>query len=68
MGTTGAEPPPEGQVALPDPPSLVEQVRELDPPPFGDGSYYAQEGVFDSDAEMEEFVAFVREGRRTGLA
>jgi hypothetical protein len=51
-----------------NPPSLAEQLRVLNPPPFGDGSYYAQDGVFDSDEEMEAFVASIYEARRAGTA
>ncbi|MDQ1294512.1 MAG: hypothetical protein QG608_2395 [Actinomycetota bacterium] len=50
------------------PPSLVEQVRTLNPPPFGDGSHYAQDGVFSSDEEMEAYVASVYRARRAGIA
>ncbi len=68
MSVTGAEHSPEGQPPRQYPPSLAEQLRDLDPPPYGDGSYYTQEGVFDSDEELEEFVTSVHEARRAGTA
>jgi hypothetical protein len=51
-----------------NPPSLADQIRDLNPPPLGDGMYYAQDDVFASDEEMEAFVASVREARQAGIA
>ena len=55
-----------GNAAIP--PSLIEQARKLRTPPIGDGSYYAQPGVFDSDEEVDEFLASVYELRHAGSA
>jgi hypothetical protein len=67
MTVNGAEG--AGRAANPStPPSLTDQLRQLNPPPLGDGSYYAQDEVFASDEEMEAFVASIRETRQAGLA
>jgi hypothetical protein len=51
-----------------NPPSLADQIRDLNPPPLGDGTYYAQDDVFASDEEMEAFVTSVREARQAAIA
>ena len=68
MTISGANPSERSLTPQINPPSLAEQLRVLNPPPLGDGSYYAQDGVFDSDEEMEAFVASVYEARRAGTA
>lgn len=49
-------------------PTLEEQLRELKPPLGDDVAYYSQEGVFDSDEELDAFQAYVRESRRAGTS
>jgi hypothetical protein len=68
MTISGANPPESSSTPQVSPPSLAEQLRVLNPPPLGDGSYYAQDGVFDSDEEMEAFIASVYEARRAGIS
>lgn len=68
MTTSGANHAEEDHADHVSPPSLAEQAYVLNPPPFGDGSYYTQDGVFSSDEEMEAFVASVYEARRAGIA
>jgi hypothetical protein len=68
MTISGANAPEGSHPRQVSPPSLAEQLRTLNPPPLGDGSYYAQDDVFSSDEEMEAFVASVYEARRAGIA
>lgn len=68
MTTSGANTPESSHPRQISPPSLAEQLRSLNPPPLGDGSYYAQDDVFSSDEEMEAFVASVYEARRAWTA
>ncbi len=48
--------------------SLDEQVRELGTPPIGSGEFYARDGIFASDEEVDEFLDFLYESRRADLA
>jgi len=47
--------------------SLEEQVRELNAPPFGDGSYYLGNASM-SDADFADFLAQHYADRREGVA
>jgi hypothetical protein len=49
MTVSGAEPAGGSRAGHVIPLSLAEQLRTLNPPPLGDGSYYAQDDVFASD-------------------
>jgi hypothetical protein len=68
MTVSGAEPAGGSRASHTTPLSLAQQLRALNPPPLGDGSYYAQDDVFTSDEEMETFVASVHQARQAGMA
>ena len=46
--------------------SLDEQARAKGTRPIGDGSFYAREELFAEPGELDEFLEYVREGRRLG--
>ena len=48
--------------------SLDEQVRVLGTPPVGSGEFYARDGIFGSAEEVDEFLDFLYESRRSDLA
>ena len=47
-------------------PSLDEQAHAKGTRPIGDGSFYVREDAFPEPGELEEFLEYVREGRRLG--
>lgn len=46
--------------------SLDEQAAAKGTRPIGDGSFYVQEDAFPEPGELDEFLEYVREGRRLG--
>ncbi len=62
----------EGAQRIPEPRrrrrSLDEQASTLGTPPIGSGEFYAQEGIFGSAEEVDEFLNFLYESRRADLA
>jgi hypothetical protein len=65
-----------GEVARPAPvpaprarrPSLEEQAQERGTQPIGDGEFYAREELFAEPGELEDFLDFLYESRRAGIA
>jgi hypothetical protein len=53
-----------GRVASPRRPSLQEQAREKGTRPIESADTYALDGVWESDAEVEEFIQFTYAARR----
>ena len=49
-------------------PSLDEQARALGTPPIASEDTCALDGVWESDAEVEEFIGFVRGERQRDVA
>lgn len=52
-------------VVAPRRPSLEEQARRLGTRPIESADTYALDGVWESDAEVEEFIRFTYAARRT---
>ena len=63
----GVEEPALSSTGRPGPTSLQDQVRELNTPVFGDGSYYLGD-VSVSDEQYAEFLAQHYADRREGIA
>jgi hypothetical protein len=49
-------------------PSLEEQARERGTQPIGDGEFYTREELFAEPGELEDFLNFLYESRRAGIA
>jgi hypothetical protein len=64
--TSGAEHPPTPPARWRQRVSLEEQARVKGTRPIGDGSFYARDELFAEPGELEEFLEYVREGRRLG--
>ena len=48
--------------------TLDEQASRKGTRPIGDGSFYARDDLFDQPGELEEFLLFVQNSRREGMA
>ncbi|MGH3937615.1 MAG: hypothetical protein ACRDTG_03125 [Pseudonocardiaceae bacterium] len=49
-------------------PSLEEQAQERGTQPIGDGEFYARDELFDEPGELKDFLNFLYESRRAGIA
>jgi hypothetical protein len=67
VSMSGAEQP-TGSIRQPRRPSLVEQARERGTRAFESDETYALDGVWESDAEVEDFVAFAHAACPSGSA
>ena len=48
--------------------TLDEQASRKGTRPIGDGSFYARDDLFDQPGELEDFLRFIRDSRREGIA
>lgn len=67
MTSSGAEHP-ATPIHTPRRPSLEEQARQRGTSPIESADSYAADGIFESDGEVDEFVAFTYAARRTETA
>ena len=49
-------------------PSLEKQARERGTQPIGDGEFYARDELFAEPGELSDFLDFLYESRRAGIA
>lgn len=68
MTTNAAEPPPAGRPRSTLRASLEDQIRRRGIKPIESVDDMARDDVFESDEELDEFLAFVRAERQANLA